>query len=170
MPVTTETTEDFEGIVQTGYGLVTGDELVCACHAAFQLVQNTKNFHYEFVDLSEATALEFAEEDLDKITTRDRLTATYRPDAIVVIVAPRDDFYELGKIWESRVRDLGWATHVARDRAEGLRWLKENFPRPAAKPDTEMFSHPAAAKQESRIASRRETVDVGRHAGGGSQS
>ncbi len=60
MPIRTETTEDFVGIVHTGTGLVTGDEFVQACHAAFELVKNTRNFSYEFVDLSEATDLQSA--------------------------------------------------------------------------------------------------------------
>jgi hypothetical protein len=138
MPITTETTEDYQGIIHTGRGLVTGDQLVEACHAAFRLVQNTRNFQYEFVDLSRAIELRATEEHLRCITERDRLAATYRPDATVVIVAPRDEFFELAKTWESRVRDLGWATHVSRDRAEALRWLKENFPRrDAAVPNDE---------------------------------
>jgi hypothetical protein len=140
MPITTEATEDYQGIVHTGRGVVTGDQLVAACHAAFHLVQNTRNFHYEFVDLSRATKLHATDEHLKRITERDRLAATYRPDAVVVILAPQADFFELAKTWQSRVRDLGWTTHVSRDRMRAKRWLKRNFPRPETAMPLELAS------------------------------
>ena len=155
MPVTTETTEDFQGIIQTGRGLVTGDELVQACHAAFHLVQNTRNFHYEFVDLTDATALQFSPGDLEQITERDRMAAVYRPDAIVVIVAPQKEFYDLAKAWESRVQDLGWTTHITRDRAAGLKWLKQNFQPPAVQTDAEtstLRNYSEAGSRKNRMA------------------
>lgn len=143
MPLTTETTTDCLGILHRGTGFITGDELVEASHAALQLVQNTQNFQYEFLDLSEATGLrEMDESHLDQLTHQDRLAATYRPNAVVVIVAPQDDLYEMGKKWERRVADLSWSTHVSREREEALVWLSENFPPP-----------PAAAKLEGQISS-----------------
>ncbi len=128
MPLTTETTRDCQGIVHVGTGVVTGEELVQGSDAALKLVQNTQNFHYEFVDLSSATGLEMKDEHLAQITAIDRLAAVFRPEAIVVVVAPRDEFYQLGKKWESQVKDLGWNTHISRDRAEALAWLHERFP------------------------------------------
>ncbi len=53
MPLTTETTTDCLGIVHRGTGLITGDELLEASHVALQLVQNTQNFQYKFLYLSE---------------------------------------------------------------------------------------------------------------------
>ncbi len=88
MPLTTETTPDCHGIVHNASGTVTGDELVEGSAAALRLVQNTQNFHYEFVDLSGAEALANAgEEHLLKITEQDHLAAIYRPKAVMVIVA-----------------------------------------------------------------------------------
>lgn len=131
MPLTTETTEDCMGIVHIGTGTITGDEFVEASRAAVRLVQNTQNFHYEFVDLSEAARLEMmTEEHLEKIVSQDEFAATFRPDAVVVIVAPRDDFFEMARSWETKVRDLGWETHVDRDRTAALDWLRAHFPSP----------------------------------------
>ena len=128
MPLTTETTKDCRGIIHMGTGTVTGDELVEASRSALQLVQNTQNFDYEIVDLTSATALEkVGDEQLEQITAQDRLAAIFRPNAIVAIIAPRDEFFELGKKWEQRVHDLGWTTHVTRDRAEAVQWLSQNY-------------------------------------------
>ncbi len=139
MPLTTEVTKDRQGIIHIGTGTVTGEEFFEASHAALQLVQNTQNFHYEVVDLTPATGLQITEEDLEQITAQDQLAAIYRPNAVILIIAPRDDFFELGQKWERSVRDLGWSTHIARDRTEGFAWLHQNFPPPAdetAKPET----------------------------------
>ena len=131
MPLTTETTNDCQGIIHNASGTVTGEELVAASHAALQLVQNTQNFQYEFVDLTYATGMrDLGDAHLDQIVAQDRLAATYRPDAVIIIVAPRDDLYAVGEAWEERVRGLGWNTHISRDRNEALDWLGENYPPP----------------------------------------
>ena len=93
-------------------------------------MQNTENFHYEFIDFSEVTELRITEEDLLKIVAQDHFAAIFRPEAVVVIVAPREDLFEIGKKWERRVQDIGWKTHVSRDRAEASAWLRENYPEP----------------------------------------
>ena len=128
MPLTTETTKDCRGIIHMATGTVTGDELVEASRRALHLVQNTQNFDYEIVDLTSATGLDkVGDEHLEQLTAQDRLAAVFRPNAIVVVIAPRDEFFELGKNWERRVQDLGWSTHVTRDRAEAVKWLSQNY-------------------------------------------
>ena len=129
MPLVTETTEDCQGILQVGSGQVTGADFVRASYNAMLLFQNTQNFKYEFVDLSNATGLEeMADEHLQQITAQDRAIAMVRPNAIVVVVAPREEFYRLGKTWETAVQELGWSTHISRERGEALSWLHENLP------------------------------------------
>lgn len=128
MSYTTELTEDCMGIVQTGTGLVTGAELLAACRSTTQLLQNTENFHYEFIDFTWVTEMQITPEDLEQIVAQDRFAATFRPDAVVVIVAPRDDVFEIGKQSERLVQDIGWNTHISRDRSEALAWLRQNYP------------------------------------------
>jgi hypothetical protein len=128
MPLITETTIDCQGILQVGSGTITGEEFVRASYNALLLFQNTQNFQYEFVDLSNATDLEFAEEHLRQIKAQDRIIAKFRPHAIEVVVAPREDFYQLAKHWESAVEELGLSTHVARERSEALAWLHKKLP------------------------------------------
>jgi hypothetical protein len=127
MPLITETTQDCQGILQVGTGRITGEEFVRASYNALVLFQNTRNFKYEFVDLSNATDLQFAEEHLAQIAAQDRVIARARPDAVVVVVASRDQFYELAKRWQRRVEELGLLTHVTRDRAEAVKWLHQQL-------------------------------------------
>ncbi|MGI9114845.1 MAG: hypothetical protein ACR2FX_07385 [Chthoniobacterales bacterium] len=127
MPLITETTKDCQGILQLGTGRITGEEFVRASYNALLLFQNTQNFKYEFVDLSNATDLQFAEEHLAQIAAQDRVIATFRPNAIVVVVAPREEFYELAKHWEREVQEVRWRTHVTRRRSDALAWLHRNL-------------------------------------------
>ena len=127
MPLVTETTQNCQGILQVGTGTVTGEEFVRASYNALLLFQNTQNFQYEFVDLSNATDLQFAEEHLMQITAQDRVIAKFRPHAIVVVVAPREEFYQLAKHWERAVEELGLSTHVARERPQALGWLQRHL-------------------------------------------
>lgn len=130
MAYTTELTEDCMGILHVGSDLVTGEDLLAASRSTIQLLQNTENFHYEFIDFSQVTELKITAEELNQIVAQDYYAAVFRPDAVVVIVAPRIDLFEIGKTWERRVQDLGWNTHVAHDRDEATRWLRENYPAP----------------------------------------
>jgi len=127
MPYTTELTRDCLGAVHSGSGLVTGDDLLAASIAVRRLVQNTENFQYEFVDFSDVTEMRIEPDDLDKIVEQDRLAAQARPRAIVVIVAPQEFAYEVARQWEEKVKDLGWTTHIERERTEGVRWLVKHL-------------------------------------------
>lgn len=127
MPYRTELTEDCMGVIHIGSGVVTGDEILRGSEAVSQLVQNTENFHYEFVDLSEATGIKITDWQLREIATVDRMTAFFRPHAVVVIVAPDERLFAVAKQWESRVQGLGWNTHISHSRSEAKNWLAENF-------------------------------------------
>lgn len=131
MGYTTELTKDCMGVVHVGTGVVTGEEILRGSRAVAQLVQNTENFHYEFVDLSRATDVEMSPQHFEAIAESDRFAAFFRPHAVVAIVVPSDAVFALAKQWEEMVDSLGWTTHISRDRTEAVRWLSENFrPRP----------------------------------------
>lgn len=127
MPYTTELTQDCVGIVHSGSGLVTGDELVAATTAATLLVQNTENFQYEFSDFTDVTDLQVAPEALERIIAQDHIAAKSRPRAIIVLVVPGAQAHQLAVQWEERVRDLGWTIHIARERSEALKWLAHHL-------------------------------------------
>ena len=127
MAYETELTEDCMGVVHRGRGTVTGEEILRGSLAVSHLVQNTANFHYEFVDLSEATGIRITERELKEIALLDQMTAFFRPHAVVVVVAPDERLFAIAQRWENLVRDLGWHTHLTRSRSEGRRWLEENF-------------------------------------------
>ena len=127
MPYRTDLTEDYMGVVHIGTGIVTGEEILRGSQAVAQLVEITENFHYEFVDLSGATGIEMTEQHLQEIATLDRMTAYFRPHAVVVIVAPDERVYAVAKQWENMVQTLGWKTYISRSRSEARSWLRENF-------------------------------------------
>lgn len=130
MSYTTELSDDCMGIHHVGKGAVSGAEILDACRATTQLFQNTENFHYEFIDFSEVTELEISADELNRIIAQDFYAATFRPEAVVVLVASREEIFEKVKGWEQRVKGIGWQTHIARDRAEATRWLQEHYPDP----------------------------------------
>ncbi len=127
MPYPTELTKDCLGIVHAGSGIVTGEELLAASVAGAQLVQNTENFQYEFSDFTDVTELRVEPEHVEKIAALDHEAAHFRPKAIVVIVAPQDFSYELAQQWQKKVSDLNWTIHIARERTEAVRWLRQHL-------------------------------------------
>jgi len=127
MPYITELTEDCRGIVHVGTGLVTGEDLIEATRMASQLVQNTENFQFEFIDLSEVSEVHITEQQLEEIAKEERIAAAYRPRAIVAIVAPVDTVFAIAQQWQQKVEDLDWRTLIARSRPEALRWLRDQL-------------------------------------------
>ncbi|HEX4667608.1 MAG TPA: hypothetical protein VH207_13510 [Chthoniobacterales bacterium] len=127
MPYTTELTEDYQGIIQIGNGIVTGSEILQGCRSVTALVQTTENFHYKLVDFTSARELQITERELAEIVEEDRLIARARPHAAVAIVAPNDEMAAIAHHWETLVEELGWSTHVAPTRAEALEWLREKL-------------------------------------------
>lgn len=130
MPYATELTTDFLGVVHTGTGVVSGEEILVGCRSVLQLIQITENFHYELVDLSAASEVQINREQLDEMVTQGRLAAFYRPRATVVIIVPNERVLEIARQWETAVSQFGWQTFVSRDREVALRWLSENFHAP----------------------------------------
>ncbi|MEO8440038.1 MAG: hypothetical protein ABI540_07430 [Spartobacteria bacterium] len=138
MPYTTELTEDYMGVLHSGTGVVTGEEILRGSQALAQLVENTENFHYEFVDLSAASDVQISPEHLRAIFEQDQFAAFFRPHEVVVIVAPNDRVMEVARQWEEMVQHLGWTIHIARERAAGWEWLRENF---RTQPDENLLRH-----------------------------
>lgn len=131
MSYTTELTDDYMGITHAGGGIVTGADLIKASRLAAQLVENTENFHFELIDFSDVDELRVTEAELEQIVLQDRYAAIFRPDATVVMVAPRADLFAIAEKWQRRVEGIGWKTHVARSRSEAKAWLQENCPQSA---------------------------------------
>lgn len=134
------------GIIHVGEGIVTGADLVKASRLATHLVENTENFHFEFIDFSEVDELRVSDADLQQIVAQDRYAAIFRPDATVVMVAPRDDLFAIAKEWQRQVENIGWKTHITRSRAEATTWLRENFPQPTARVASAETPQPEDAK------------------------
>jgi hypothetical protein len=138
------------GIIHVGTGVVTGADMLGGCHRAVQLVENTENFNFEVIDFTNVTELQTTEEDLDEMVALGHLAAVFRPEAAVVIIAPRPELFEIGKKWERRVQDLGWKTRIAHSREEAMNWLRENYPPPPprrARP--ELPNEPSGAPNET---------------------
>ena len=111
-----------------GAGWSPGIEILRGSLAVSQLVQNTENFHYEFVDLSEATGIPISEKQLKEIATHrpdDRLFSTARGRGRRR--AGRTPFRRRPALGETWSGILGWNTHLSRSRSEAKRWLEENF-------------------------------------------
>jgi hypothetical protein len=50
----------------------------------------------------------------------------YQSVGRVVAICARSDFpFALARMWQVLVRETRWQTHVFRDRAEALSWIKE---------------------------------------------
>ncbi len=127
MPYPTELTKDCLGIVHAASGVVTGEEMLEASVAGTQLVQNTENFQYEFVDFTDVTELRVEPSHLQKIAATDHDAARFRPNAIIVVVAPQDFAYEMAQQWHEKVSDLNWTIHISRERTEAVRWLRQHI-------------------------------------------
>ena len=129
MPYSFRFTDDGRGIVHTGSGTVTGDDIV-ACHLARNREgPRLTGQEYGLTDFHQVTTLSLTMQDIQNIVAVDHAAVPLVGRAIsVAIVAPSDLSYGMSRMWEALVEQFGWATHVFRTRAEAVAWLRERHP------------------------------------------
>jgi hypothetical protein len=125
MPYITKFVEDGRGVIQTGEGVLTGDELIAGSLRARAEAEISNRLEYGFADFSAVTEFRATPEDLRRLAESQMLTARLVPRAVVAIVAPTDHVFGMVRMWEAYADATGWTTRVFRDRASAEAWLKE---------------------------------------------
>lgn len=124
MPGTIEFVEDGRGLVFSGSGVLTGQEILEAKEALAADEAPLRTVKFALVLLEDVTAVDVTVGDLRAAAMVDRRLAQMMPNAAVAIVAPRDHDFGIARMWEAIADVPEWTTYVFRSREEADAWLR----------------------------------------------
>lgn len=124
MPGTIEFVEDGRGLVFSGSGVLTGQEILEAKEALAADEVPLRTVKFALVLLEDVTAVDVTIGDLRAAAIVDRRLARMMPNAAVAIVAPRDHDFGIARMWEAIADVPEWTTYVFRSREEADAWLR----------------------------------------------
>lgn len=124
MPGTIEFVEDGRGLVFSGSGVLTGQEILEAKEALAADEVPLRTVKFALVLLEDVTAVDVTVGDLRAAAMVDRRLAQMMPNAAVAIVAPRDHDFGIARMWEAIADVPEWTTYVFRSREEADAWLR----------------------------------------------
>lgn len=124
MPGTIEFVEGGRGLVFSGSGVLTGQEILEAKEALAADEVPLRTVKFALVLLEDVTAVDVTVGDLRAAAIVDRRLARMMPNAAVAIVAPRDHDFGIARMWEAIADVPEWTTYVFRSREEADAWLR----------------------------------------------
>jgi hypothetical protein len=124
VPGTIEFVEDGRGLVFSGSGVLTGQEILEAKEALAADEVPLRTVKFALVLLVDVTAVDVTVGDLRAAAIVDRRLGQMMPNAAVAIVAPRDHDFGIARMWEAIADVPEWTTYVFRSREEADAWLR----------------------------------------------
>ena len=129
MSIEVRLTEDGIGMVATGVGVLTGQDLLDATAQLREEAERNPEIRYAVMDLS-AISEEKVETRSIGVLAGQRLKLTQ--ELCVVVVAPSDVLFGISRMWEMMAERRSFGSRVVRTRAEAITWLQERLTRPVA--------------------------------------
>jgi len=120
-------TADGIGMVATGVGVLTGQDLLDATAQLREEAERNPEIRYAVMDLSEIPE-EKVETRSIRALAAERLKLTH--ELYVVVVAPSEVLFGISRMWEMMADRRGLDSRVVRTRAEAITWLQEILTRP----------------------------------------
>jgi hypothetical protein len=125
MPLHTCVLADGRGVVQTGEGIVTAEEILADLVALRGDSSGQANHEYVLVDFSRVTRIVARASDLERFVHAQQSVAMAAPRVAIAIAASGDVVFGLSRMWEGMAAHLSWEKAVFRTRAEAIAWLRE---------------------------------------------
>jgi hypothetical protein len=123
MPVQIDYREDGAGVVMTGVGTVTMQELWAANVEVYSFA-NVHRQRYQLVDCTRVEGFDITLLDIRRLAAQDRAAAAANPNLIIAVVGVTDVIYGLGRMWEALVGGEGPRTRVFRTIDDAEAWIE----------------------------------------------
>lgn len=123
MPAELSHASDGAGLVITGHGIFSGDDILGIKREYERSASDPGSVEYWLVDLRRVTGLEIQTDEIKELVEIDRRLAKRMPRAAVAVVAPLDAVYGIARMWEIMADGIGWPTGVFRDFNDAELWV-----------------------------------------------
>jgi hypothetical protein len=123
MAYTTEFVDAGCGVLHTGGGLVTGDEVIDASTCVLQATRDGMQLRYAVADFTDTVAFSVNTDEIKAIARINIAVAEINRDLCVAVIAPSDHAFGMARMWQAHAGPTEWETCVFRDADEARRWL-----------------------------------------------
>jgi uncharacterized membrane protein (DUF2068 family) len=123
MALATEYIDDGRGLLHTGSGIVTGQELVNSAAQVLHDIRGGLPICYALIDLTDIAGFEVSSENIRDVAKINLSMAEVIGPARVAVVAAHDIAYGMARMWEAYAHTTAWQTQVFRDRIAAENWL-----------------------------------------------
>jgi len=130
VPYTRTLVDGGKGLIKTGVGLVTGEEVLAVSRRDADNEDEIRRLIYGMVDFSATTSLKLTAGDMRQVVAANRKLALIDPGrrGIVAIVAPSRMSFGTAREWHTLSEDFGWTRDIFVDRASAIEWLRDTVP------------------------------------------
>jgi hypothetical protein len=123
MAFATEFIDVGRGVLHTGSGTVTGQELIAGARLDLQAARDGLPLRYGLVDFTDIARFEVGSGDIREVARIDIELAKIIGTARVAVIASQDVAFGMSRMWEAYVHATAWQTQVFRDPAAARDWL-----------------------------------------------
>jgi hypothetical protein len=130
LPYTRSLVDGGKGLIKTGVGVVTSEEVLAVARHDADNVDEVLGLVYGVVDFSATTSLKLTASDMRQVVEANRRLALIDPGrrGIVALVAPIDTSFGTSRVWHTLSDDFGWTRDIFKDRATAIAWLRDTVP------------------------------------------
>ncbi len=125
MGIELKVTDDEQGVVLAYSGFIADDEYreTLLSHFA-EAPDQFQRYRYSISDFLAVTEIGITAETIGRIAQESLAAAQRNPDVIVALVADKDLYFGLSRMWASMVEPIPWETRVFRTREEADDWVR----------------------------------------------
>jgi hypothetical protein len=130
LPYTRSLVDGGKGLIKTGVGVVTGEEVLAVARHDADKVEEILGLIYGLIDFSATTSLRLTASDMRQVVEANRRLAPLLPGgtATVAVVAPSQVSFGMARVWHTLSEDFGWKRNIFHDRASAIAWLRDTVP------------------------------------------
>ena len=130
MPYLTGLIHDGTGILRTGKGVLTGEEMLESAKAVLNLPIDMSRVNHTLMDLSKVTHFKITDEDMAKIVQVARHNVVEQNHSyFIAIAAPDDSVFKACQAFRAMDQASGITLQIFRSLVEAMAWLHTSLPR-----------------------------------------
>ena len=127
MPIEVKYSDNGIGVLLTGKGIVSGDDIIISNRKIFSSTERMKKLKYGLIDYLNITRFNVSNSEVEIIVSQEKEASEYISDGVVAVASNKDLAFGINRMWETfvEIEGLQWETSVFRSIEDAKVWVKE---------------------------------------------
>jgi hypothetical protein len=127
MPYRTALINGGTGVLRTGSGVVTGQEIIDEARAILSLVTDPARITHGLVDFTAIDGFEASADEMAQVAQVNRKNSQTVKNVLVAIAAPKDIAFGMSRMYGSLIEGSGWEVQTFRTLEQAKAWLSSRL-------------------------------------------